>query len=42
MKKIVVLILTVITLSLTVTSCATSHGGCKGLKAHPDYGRKFR
>ena len=42
MKTLVVLILTVITLSLTVTSCATSHGGCKGLKAHPDYGRKFR
>ena len=42
MKTFVVLILTVITLSLTVTSCSTSHRGCKGFKAHPDYGRKYK
>ena len=38
MKNIIIAILTIVTLSVSVTSCSP----CKGLKAHPDYGQKFK
>jgi len=42
MKSILITLFAVVILSMSITSCSTGHSGCKGLKAHPDYGRKFK
>jgi hypothetical protein len=42
MKGILIALFTLVILSMSITSCSTGHSACKGFKAHPDYGRKYR